>query len=143
MFVFFISSNVEAKPIDGVAVLWEKLPCLPNTKCELPTPLDQKKFFSFEINEIREPGTYPTTPITFESKDFKVQIELYIVVKESEKSYFISQIFLSHQEAGLIAQCSQYSEIKITEFFPVGSCSGIYKNRQIGISFFKPTTSGK
>lgn len=141
--LFFIASTVEAKVIEGIAVLWEKLPCLPNAKCELPKPIDQKRFFSFETTENHEPGTYSVTPVIFESKDFKIQIEFYSVVKENEKPYFISQVFLSHREAGLIAQCSQYSEIKITEFFPVGSCSGIYKDKQIGISFLKPTMSGK
>lgn len=138
-----MTSTAEAKVVNGVAILWEKKPCLPNFKCELPKPIHQKISFSFNAVDGSEPGTYPTIPTKFEFNEFAVQIELYSVIKKNEKSYFVSQIFLTHRGMGLIAQCSAYSEIAATEFFPVGSCSGIYKDKQIGVSFLKPVESGK
>ncbi|OQW48950.1 MAG: hypothetical protein A4S09_13370 [Proteobacteria bacterium SG_bin7] len=138
MLLAYFVSMAEAKKIDGIAILWEKNPCLPNTKCELPKPIDQKKFFSFDAIESKEQGTYPALPVKFESESFNIQIEFYTVTKKNEKPYFVAQMFLSHPIDGLIAQCSQYLDIAVTDFFPVGSCSGIYKSKQIGVSFLKP-----
>lgn len=137
------SSIASAKTIEGVAVLWEKKPCLPNTKCELPKPLNEPKLFSFYTNDESAPGTYPATSVTLKLKNYNVHIEFYSVIKSDQKPYFVSQMFLSHERDGLIAQCSDYSEIAITNFFPVGSCSGIYKDQQIGVSFLKPKSSDK
>lgn len=139
----FIVATAEAKTVNGVAVLWKKKPCLPSLQCELPTPINQKTFFTFDALDVSEEGTYPTIPAKFESNEFSVQVELYTVIKKNEKPYFVTQVFLTHAKTGLIAQCSTYTEISMTEFFPVGSCSGVYKDKQVGVSFLKPIKSDK
>lgn len=137
-----------AKSIDGFFVLWHRKPCLANANCSLPQPLNPPQFFNLQLElgleQSLKPGTYPAKPVTFKVEDYIVRIELYAVVKSSgNDSYIVTQEFIKDTKNNLIAQCSQYNTLESTNFFPVGSCSGIHKDRQLGISFIKPGPSGK
>jgi hypothetical protein len=132
---------ISAFLISGVVTLWTRTACLPQTACALPTALDAPTYFQFNIDaNTSKPGTYPSKEVSLRIKEYDVHIELFTVVKENQKPYYITQTYLSHQ-GNLITQCSQYSDT--ISFFPVGSCSGLYKGKQIGVSFLKPVVSDR
>lgn len=141
-----ISNLSFAKSIDGFLSVWQRPPCLPTKNCELPKALGAPQFFSFQTPAIEnlKPGTHPATPVELKVNEFSVRLEVYTVVKtDLSKSYLVTQEYLSDSKNILISQCSQYHNIEDVDFFPVGSCSGLSNNMQVGMSFIKPEPSDK
>lgn len=135
IFFVLITYQAQSKSLSSQISLWQRDPCLPHDACQLPQPLGKPIKSTLDISPPTPPEKIAKSSKTYGLDSFSVTLELYITQKYDTKTVLITQVYLLDTTGNLIAQCTRYDDFDIISFFPVGSCSGIYNSKQVGVSF--------
>ncbi len=124
--------------IQGQLALWQRPVCkVPDCKQAEPNGVFWDVGLSLQPpTDSKTPGT-TTKEVT--NGPWAVRISFYWVQPSGEnaKDYVVTQLRLSHEKLGFLAECSRYDTAQDIEPFPVGACSGAAEATQYGVSLVR------
>jgi hypothetical protein len=131
----------------GTLSLWQRPECLqPDCK-----PKETMGIFweaGFLLTPPESPERPGTTTQAFHNGPWTVHLNFSWARKRPQhdkpfQDSVVTRIRISHQQAGLISECSRYDQAHEVTPFPVGDCSGKWGNTQFGVSLTKPPSAAE
>lgn len=133
----------ERLTIEKKGQLWKKTACATDAErgnltslCNLPQPIGVAWAISGEMKRPSEPGRLTQLKHTQESSPFRVDMTLFWArpLDVTKPDYIVTQIRLTHETAGFLAECSRYNAAELANALAIGSCSGPLEGEQVGVS---------
>ena len=136
------NSDVEPRSIvvSGNIQFWSRVPCGQNQQCEIPTSDSGLYSFTGKLTEPTSPGKMTRIERSFSFENKRAQLFVSWVSRNTtqDPQYLSTQWKVFSADGRLITECSRYDKIPSDEKYnPVGACSGLFEERQIGITTSK------
>ena len=126
-----------ALELKGSFAIWQRPVCDTGLNCEMPTAIAQPVAADVEFRIPLSFGASLVSISTYRTGSWKVELSLVWFnskLNDPTPPYLVTQLRLSEDSRGVVAECSRYDGVADLKFLLPGSCSGRNGSLMFGVS---------
>ena len=126
-----------ALELKGSFAVWKRPVCDTGLNCETPTAIAEPVAADVQFQIPLAFGASLVSSSTYRTSSWKVELSLVWVnpkLDDSTPPYVVTQLRLSEDSMGVVAECSRYDGVTDLKFLLPGSCSGRNGATMFGVS---------